>query len=81
MSCLYSSLFMFNYLLIYNLYDSFLVADCLFSLQVKNKPWLPWVYSWIWHSHEQLEPEKIAWKFQQFLLLAKFYKNLAKTEK
>ncbi len=25
---------------------------CLF-LQVKNKPWLPWVYSWILHLREQ----------------------------
>ncbi len=25
---------------------------CLF-LQVKNKPWLPWVYSWIWHRPKQ----------------------------
>jgi hypothetical protein len=28
-------------------------AWCLFSLQVKNKPWPPWVYSWIWHHREQ----------------------------
>jgi hypothetical protein len=27
---------------------------CLFS-QVKNKPWLPWVYSWIRHRHEHIE--------------------------
>ncbi len=26
---------------------------CLFS-QVKNRPWLPWVYSWIQHIREQL---------------------------
>jgi hypothetical protein len=30
------------------------VPDCLFSLQVKSKPWLPWVYSWIWYRWEQL---------------------------
>ncbi len=26
---------------------------CLFS-QVKNKPWIPWVYPWIWHRRWQL---------------------------
>ncbi len=25
---------------------------CLF-LQVKNKPWIPWVYTWSWHRCEQ----------------------------
>ncbi len=25
---------------------------CLFSPQVKNKPWQPWVYSWIQHRRE-----------------------------
>ncbi len=28
--------------------------------QVKNKPWLPWVYTWIWHRQEQLQ-FKMAW--------------------
>jgi hypothetical protein len=23
-------------------------------MQVKNKPWLPWVFTWIWHCHEHL---------------------------
>jgi hypothetical protein len=31
-----------------------LTPDCLFSLQVKHKPWLPWVYSWIRHRREHV---------------------------
>jgi hypothetical protein len=27
---------------------------CLFFTQVKNKPWIPWVYTWIWHCCEQV---------------------------
>ncbi len=30
-----------------------ILIDVYFS-QVKNKPWLPWVYSWIWHHRKQL---------------------------
>jgi hypothetical protein len=26
---------------------------CIFS-QVKNKPWIPWVYTWFWHCREQI---------------------------
>jgi hypothetical protein len=28
---------------------------CLFSPQAKNKPWLPWVYSWIRHRRKHLQ--------------------------
>jgi hypothetical protein len=63
-SRLCNSLIMLDYLSLCSLYN----ADYLFSLepimrphawlfiflQVKNKPWLPWVYSWIWHHREQV---------------------------
>ncbi len=35
-------------------------SDCCLFSQVKNKPWLPWVYSWIRHSREQASIAKIA---------------------
>jgi hypothetical protein len=25
------------------------VTDCCLFSEVKNKPWLPWVFTWIWH--------------------------------
>ncbi len=31
----------------------FVILIGVYFLQVKNKPWLPWVYTWIWHHHEQ----------------------------
>ncbi len=36
-----------------------LVLISVYFSQVKNKPWLPWVYSWIWHRREQLQKTKI----------------------
>jgi hypothetical protein len=46
----------FRVLYWYALYDIEIDSRCwlLFIWQVKNKPWLPWVYTWIWHCHEQL---------------------------
>ncbi len=33
-------------------------CDCIITgvyfSQVKNKPWIPWVYTWIWHCRKQL---------------------------
>jgi hypothetical protein len=31
----------------------FTLLTAVYFLQVKNKPWLPWVYTWIWHRREQ----------------------------
>ncbi len=47
---------------------------CLFS-QVKNKPWLPWVYSWIRHRHEQF-----LWKKRKLLEHAKSWLRLSETQ-
>ncbi len=35
----------------------FVILIGLYFSQVKNKPWHPWVYSWIWHHREQLQLE------------------------
>ncbi len=35
-----------------------IMIDVYFS-QVKNKPWLPWVYSWIGHHRKQCSPLKV----------------------
>ncbi len=32
----------------------FAILIDVYFLQVKNKPWLPWLYSWIWHRREQV---------------------------
>ncbi len=31
----------------------FIILIGVYFLQVKNKPWLRWVYTWIWHHHGQ----------------------------
>ncbi len=31
----------------------FVILIFVYFSQVKNKPWLPWVYSWFWHCREQ----------------------------
>jgi hypothetical protein len=36
-----------------------ILIDVHFS-QVKNKPWLPWVYSWIWHHRKQLKAKEVS---------------------
>ncbi len=48
----------------YHLYDWFVyellyivcMTDMFIFLQVKNKLWLPWVYSWIRHCRKQFQP-------------------------
>ncbi len=37
-------------------WPNFFSAWLFIFLQVKNKPWLPWVYSWIRHRREQVCP-------------------------
>jgi hypothetical protein len=32
------------------------VITGVYFSQVKNKPWIPWVYAWFWHRHEKLQP-------------------------
>jgi hypothetical protein len=41
-------------------------TDCCLFTQVKNKPWLPWVYSWIWHRREQLPSSMYFWVLQGY---------------
>ncbi len=36
--------------------------------QVKNKPWIPWVYTWSWHHHEQYYQLERCKKFFNFSL-------------
>ncbi len=50
-----SCIFMYSRIVLLFLHSGNLIRNtdwCLLS-QVKNKPWHPWVYSWIWHHREQ----------------------------
>ncbi len=39
-----------------------------FFLQVKNKPWLPWVYAWIRHRRRSLSLWRVVWGSKLMLL-------------
>ncbi len=63
-SSMYSNYYMFNIFVmscILVICRNFLCAGnpirntdwCLFFPRLKKKPWLPWVYTWIWHRRKQ----------------------------
>jgi hypothetical protein len=42
-----------TYVLVWPMSISLIIPGVYFS-QVKNKPWIPWVYTWSWHRREQI---------------------------
>ncbi len=54
----------------------FVILIGVYFSQVKNRPWLPWVYSWIWHRCEQLPVsfiQRFQWSVNDFFIYQNSY--------